>query len=74
MSSQAFAPGFDAAMAILSHVYFGPLIRKLMQKGVPDILDKAPAHAAEVARLSSLHPLTDAHKAAAARAATQGIA
>jgi hypothetical protein len=38
---QTFA-AFDAAMAVLSHVYFGPVIRKLIQSGVPDLLKDGP--------------------------------
>jgi hypothetical protein len=49
---------FDAAMAILSHVYFGPLVRKLVHSGVPDLLDDGPAPAADLAVRAGLHPLS----------------
>lgn len=50
--------GFDTVMAILSHVYFGPLVRKLVQSGVPDLLDAGPAAAADLAVQAGLHPLS----------------
>ena len=49
---------FDTALVILSHVYFGPLVRKLVQSGVPDLLDDGPATAADLAMRAGLHPLS----------------
>jgi hypothetical protein len=49
---------FDTAMAILSHVSLGPLIRKLVQSGVPDLLANGPIKAAELAPIAGLHPLS----------------
>lgn len=49
---------FDTAMVTLSHVYFGPLVRKLVQSGLPDLLDDGPAVAADLAVRAGLHPLS----------------
>jgi hypothetical protein len=57
LSNQMTVPAFDSAMAVLSHVYFGPLIRKLVENGVPDLLD-SPAPASDVAQRAGLHPLS----------------
>jgi SAM-dependent methyltransferase len=47
---------FVDAMAMVFHVHFGPLIRKLTQSGVPDLLDAGPMRAVEVAAKAGLHP------------------
>lgn len=47
---------FADAMAMVLHVQFGPIIGKLTQSGVPDILDAGAMPAAEVAAKAGLHP------------------
>jgi len=50
--------GFQAAMSILSHVYFAPILGRLIRAKVPDLLDGGPVHSAELASQAGLHPLS----------------
>ncbi len=50
--------GFQAAMSILSHVYFAPILGKLIRAKVPDLLDAGPVLSAELANQAGLHPLS----------------
>jgi hypothetical protein len=50
--------GFQAAMSILSHLYFAPVLGRLIRARVPDLLDGGPVHSAELANQSGLHPLS----------------
>jgi hypothetical protein len=50
--------GFQAAMSILSHVYFAPILGRLIRAKVPDLLDGGAVHSAELASQAGLHPLS----------------
>jgi hypothetical protein len=50
--------GFQAAMSVLSHVYFAPILGTLIRARVPDLLDAGAAHSAELAAQTGLHPLS----------------
>jgi len=50
--------GFQAAMSILSHVYFAPILGRLIRARVPDLLDGGAVHSAELANQAGLHPLS----------------
>ena len=56
------APGpnssFQAAMSILSHVYFAPILGSLIRARVPDLLDGEALPSAELAKQAGLHPLS----------------
>jgi hypothetical protein len=45
-------------MSILSHVYFAPILGRLIRARVPDLLDGAAVQAAELASQAGLHPLS----------------
>ena len=45
-------------MSILSHLYFSPILGKLIRARVPDLLDAGPVHGTELARQAGLHPLS----------------
>ena len=49
---------FEAAMSILSHMYFAPLLGRLIRARVPDLLDGGPVHGSELANQVGLHPLS----------------
>lgn len=54
------APGlnpFNAALNLLSHVYFSPVLATLVSRGVPDHLDNGPLPATELAARSATDPL-----------------
>jgi O-methyltransferase len=50
--------GFQAAMSILSHMYFAPILGRLIRARVPDLLDGGAVHSAELANQAGLHPLS----------------
>src|ERR1700736_5257865 len=50
--------GFQAAMSILSHVYFAPILGRLIRARVPDLLDGGAVHSAALANKAGLHPLS----------------
>ena len=50
-------PGFQTAMSILSHVYFAPILGRLIRAKVPDLLDGA-VDAEKLATQAGLHPLS----------------
>lgn len=52
MSAQVSNAGFEAAMSILSHVYFAPILGKLIRARVPDLLNGGAVQAAELAKPS----------------------
>lgn len=58
MSATVPRSSFEAAMSILSHMSFAPLLGRLIRARVPDLLDGEPVHAAELARQAGLHPLS----------------
>jgi hypothetical protein len=58
MSAPMSNSGFQAAMSILSHVYFAPILGRLIRARVPDLLDGGAVHSAELANQAGLHPLS----------------
>jgi hypothetical protein len=50
--------GFQAAMSILSHMYFAPILGRLIRARVPDLLDGGAVHSAALANQAGLHPLS----------------
>src|SRR2546422_1715724 len=50
--------GFQAAMSILSHVYFAPILGRLIRARVPDLLGGEAVRSAELANQAGLHPLS----------------
>ncbi len=45
-------------MAILSHVYFAPILGRLIRARVPDLLENSQVNAVELATQAGLHPLS----------------
>lgn len=45
-------------MSVLSHVYFAPILGRLIRARVPDLLDGGPVHGVTLANQSGLHPLS----------------
>jgi O-methyltransferase domain len=60
MSQPSSRSSVEAAMSMLSHMYFSPILGKLIRAHVPDLLDSGPTHAADLARQAGLHPLSTA--------------
>ena len=58
MTAPMSSSGFQAAMSILSHVYFAPILGRLIRAKVPDLLDGGAVHSAELASQAGLHPLS----------------
>ena len=58
MSAAISKTSFEAAMSILSHIYFAPILGRLIRARVPDLLDGGAVHSAELARQTGLHPLS----------------
>jgi hypothetical protein len=58
VSASMSNPGFQAAMAVLSHLYFAPVLGRLIRARVPDLLDGGAVHVAELASQAGLHPLS----------------
>ena len=58
MSAPVPQSSFEAAMSILSHMSFAPILGRLIRARVPDLLDGGAVHAAELARQAGLHPLS----------------
>ena len=58
MSAPVSNSNFQAAMSILSHLYFAPILGRLIRAKVPDLLDGGPVHSGELARQAGLHPLS----------------
>jgi len=50
--------GVQAAMSILSHVYFAPILGRLIRARVPDLLHGGAVHSAALANKAGLHPLS----------------
>ena len=58
MSQPSSPSSAEAAMSMLSHTYFSPILGKLIRARVPDLLDAGPTQAADLARQAGLHPLS----------------
>src|SRR5205807_3334708 len=50
--------GFQAAMSILSHLYFAPILGRLIRARVPDLVADGAVPSAELAHQAGLHPLS----------------
>lgn len=49
---------FQNAMSVLSHVYFAPILGRLIRANVPDLLAAGAIDSEQLARRSGLHPLS----------------
>lgn len=49
---------FQTAMSVLSHLYFAPILGRLIRARVPDLLDGGAVQVAELASQAGLHPLS----------------
>jgi hypothetical protein len=58
MAGAASFSNFNAAMSLMNHVYFNPVIGALVRHGVPDHLDKGPLPASDLAHLAGLDALS----------------
>ncbi len=58
MSAPVSRSDFQAAMSILSHLSFAPLLGKLIRARVPDLLESGAVHSSELASQAGLHPLS----------------
>ncbi len=58
MSAHNSDSGVQNAMAILSHVYFAPILGRLIRARVPDLLENSQVNAVELATQAGLHPLS----------------
>lgn len=58
MDEHPSPPDFYAALALLYHVYFNPLIGALVRCNVPDHLDQGPLRAGELAKRSNMDELS----------------
>ena len=48
----------EAALSILSHVSFAPVLGRLIRARVPDLLESGAVQGAELAKQTGLHPLS----------------
>ena len=58
MPESVSAPGFNTAMKIFAHVYFAPIVRRLIEAKVPDLLAGGAVDSATLAAQAGLHPLS----------------
>ena len=58
MAGPSSFSGFNAAMSLMHHVYFNPVIGALVRCGVPDHLDKGPLPASDLAQLAGMDALS----------------
>ena len=58
MSASIANSGFQTAMSILSHLYFAPILGRLIRANVPDLLDAGAVGAEQLAKQAGLHPLS----------------
>src|SRR5215218_5723625 len=58
MSQPSSGSSIEAAMSILSHLYFAPILGKLIRARVPDLLDAGPVRSADLAGQAGLNPLS----------------
>jgi hypothetical protein len=56
MSQPSSGSSIEAAMSILSHMYFAPILGKLIRARVPDLLDAGPVQSADLASVLGLNP------------------
>ena len=48
MSVTVSTSDVQTAMSMLSHLYFAPILGRLIRAGVPDLLDAGPVHSGEL--------------------------
>src|SRR6266545_3942419 len=58
VSAPVSSSSFQAAMSVLSHMYFAPILGRLIRARVPDLLDGGALQGAELANQAGLHPLS----------------
>src|SRR3954454_12050654 len=58
MSASSSNSGFQTAMSVLSHLYFAPILGRLIRANVPDLLDAGAIHSEQLVKQSGLHPLS----------------
>jgi O-methyltransferase domain len=58
MSTPAPRSGFQTAMSILSHLFFAPILGRLIRAGVPDLLEGGAVDSEALAKQAGLHPLS----------------
>lgn len=58
MSAPKPDSGVQTAMSILSHVYFAPILGRLIRARVPDLLEGGAVDGVTLANQSGLHPLS----------------
>jgi hypothetical protein len=58
MSESIPNSGFQTAMSILSHLYFAPILGRLIRANVPDLLDGGAVDSEKLAKQAGLHPLS----------------
>jgi hypothetical protein len=58
MSASIPNSGFQIAMSILSHLYFAPILGRLIPANVPDLLDAGAVDSEQLAKQAGLHPLS----------------
>jgi hypothetical protein len=58
MSESIPNSGFQTAMSILSHLYFAPILGRLIRANVPDLLDGGAVGSEKLAKQAGLHPLS----------------
>lgn len=49
---------FQAAMSLVNHIYFNPVMGALVRHGVPDHLDNGPLSASDLAQLAGMDTLS----------------
>jgi hypothetical protein len=58
MSDTPSFSNFNAALSLLNHVYFTPILGALVHRGVPDHLDNGPLAVADLAQLAEMDTLS----------------
>lgn len=58
MAAPASFSDFQAAMTLLNHIYFNPILGALIRHGVPDHLDTGSLPASDLARLAGMDALS----------------
>ena len=58
MGTPSSFSNFQAAMSMMNHLYFNPVIGALVRHGVPDHLDNGPLSASNLAQLAGMDALS----------------
>jgi hypothetical protein len=56
MSESIPSSGFQTAMSLVSHLYFAPILGRLIRANVPDLLDGEAVDSEKPATQAGLHP------------------